>query len=364
MASDFTYFQPVKVFFGDGKLASLGEVLGELGLSSAIIVCGPHFERNAEKIMAECSAVKAVWAGVEPNPQLSGAETAARLAREHKAEAIIGVGGGSSIDTAKFASAVALGDGCAQDYYNGRPFPEKRLAVIAVPTTAGTGSEVTQVSVMNNGEEKRTINNPAFMPRAAIVDSSLMLSVPPRTTMMTGLDALSHALEGYWSIHHQPITDLYSAEAVRVILNNLQAAFENGGNAEARSNMAYAALAAGMAFAQSKTAGCHACSYPLSMNWHLPHGEACAFTLPSFVRVNRDERLDELARRAGLRDSEELAVRIEELRAMAGLRTRLSELGDVDAEKLAAECAEHPLMRNNPVEMTPEKLAELFRALA
>lgn len=364
MASDFTYYQPVKVFFGAGKLNALGDVLSELDLGSAVLACGPHFEADAKKLQAACPAVKAVWAGVEPNPQLSGAEETARLARKFNAGAVIGVGGGSSIDTAKFAAAIALGDGSAADYFNGRPFPEKRLAVVAVPTTAGTGSEVTQVSVVSNGGEKKTINNPAFMPRAAIVDSSLMLSVPPRTTMMTGLDALSHALEGYWSIHHQPITDLYSAEAVRVILNNLQAAFENGGNAEARSNMAYAALAAGMAFAQSKTAGCHACSYPLSMNWHLPHGEACAFTLPSFVRVNRDERLDELARRAGLRDSEELAVRIEELRAMAGLRTRLSELGDVDAEKLAAECAEHPLMRNNPVEMTREKLAELFRALA
>ncbi len=364
MASDFTYFQPVKVFFGAGKLNSLGEVLSELGLSSAIIVCGPHFKASAEKIQAECGAVKAVWAGVEPNPQLSGVEETARLARLNKAEAIIGVGGGSSIDTAKFASAIALGDGCAEDYYAGKPFPAQRLAVIAVPTTAGTGSEVTQVSVVNNGEEKKTINNPAFMPRAAIVDSELMLSVPPRTTMMTGLDALSHALEGYWSRNHQPITDLYAVEAVRIILGNLQAAFEDGKNAEARSSMAYAALLAGMAFAQSKTAGCHACSYPLSMNWHLPHGEACAFTLPGFVRVNRDERLEFLARGAGLRDCEELAQRIEALRAMAGLRTRLSELGEVDVEALARECAAHPLMRNNPVDMTPEQLAELFRRLS
>ena len=364
MVPDFVYDEPVRVYFGAGRLASLSAVLADLGLHTCVIVCGPHFEAQARALAASCPEVKGIWAGVEPNPQLSGVCESARLARERGAEAVVGVGGGSAIDTAKFAAAAALGDLPPADYYGGAAFPRQRLAVVAVPTTAGTGSEVTQVSVVSDGGEKKTINNPAFMPRAAIVDSSLMLSVPPRTTMMTGLDALSHALEGYWSIHHQPITDLYSAEAVRVILNNLQAAFENGGNAEARSNMAYAALAAGMAFAQSKTAGCHACSYPLSMNWHLPHGEACAFTLPSFVRVNRDERLDELARRAGLRDSEELAVRIEELRAMAGLRTRLSELGDVDAEKLAAECAEHPLMRNNPVEMTREKLAELFRALA
>lgn len=364
MANEFAYFQPVRLFFGAGKLGELDGILASLGLSSAVLVCGPHFEPEAKKIMASCPAVKAVWAGVEPNPQLSGAEAAAHAAHDIGADAVVGVGGGSAIDTAKFAAAVAFGDGDAAQYYAGKPFPARRPAVIAVPTTAGTGSEVTQVSVINRGEEKKTISDPAFMPCAAIVDSALMLSVPPRTTMITGLDALSHALEGFWSRRHQPVTDLYAVEAVRVVMENLERAYADGRDAEARDNMAYASLLAGMAFAQSKTAGCHACSYPLSMGWHLPHGEACAFTLPSFVRINRSERLDMLCRRAGLADAEELARRVEELRTLAGLRTRLSELGDVDIARLSADSAAHPLMVNNPVPMTPEALAEMFRALA
>ena len=201
------------------------------------------------------------------------------------------------------------------------------------------------------------------MPKAAIVDPTLTLSVPPRTTMNTGLDALAHALEGYWSRNHQPISDLLAIEAVRLVLENLEAAFQDGNNLEARTNMSLAALLGGLSFALPKTAGSHACSYPLSEDYHLPHGEACAFTLDSFVEINRDARLDELCRRAGLRDSAELAARIRVLKHLAGLRTRLSELENGDAKALAAKCAVHPLMGNTPVKMDAAALEKMFEAL-
>ena len=122
-------------------------------------------------------------------------------------------------------------------------------------------------------------------------------------------------------------------------------------------------LLGGLSFALPKTAGVHACSYPLSEDCHLPHGEACAFTLDSFVAINRDARLDELCRRAGLRDAEELAARIRVLKHMAGLRTRLSELENGDAHALAEKCALHPLMGNNPVKMDAKQLEAMFEAL-
>ena len=137
--------------------------------------------------------------------------------------------------------------------------------------------------------------------------------MPPRTTMNTGLDAMAHALEGYWSKNHQPISDLMAIEAVRLILENLERAYRDGGDLEARGNMAYAALLGGLSFALPKTAASHACSYPLSEDYHLPHGEACAFTLDSFVRINADERLEHLCPRAGLSGTEELAERIRAL---------------------------------------------------
>ena len=127
--------------------------------------------------------------------------------------------------------------------------------------------------------------------------------------------------------------------------------------------MSLAALLGGLSFALPKTAGSHACSYPLSEDYHLPHGEACAFTLDSFVRINADERLETLCRRAGLSGTEELSERIRALKKLGGLRTRLSELGEVDFDKLCRDSAVHPLMRNNPVPMDEESLARMFDAL-
>ena len=361
MANNFVYSQPVKIYFGEGRFDALSEILAEQGVKRAVIACGRHFAPRAEKLREENAAIVGVFGAVEQNPRLSGVVETVKLCRETKADAVIGIGGGSSLDTAKFAAAIALGDGEAEEYYRGaRPFPDKRLAIIAVPTTAGTGSEVTQVSVVSHGTEKKTINNPVFMPKAAIVDPVLSSTVPPRTTMNTGLDALAHALEGYWSKNHQPISDLMAIEAVRLVLENLETAWRDGGNMEARSNMAFASLLGGLSFALPKTAGSHACSYPLSEDYHLPHGEACAFTLDSFVRINADERLEELCRRVGLKDTEELAARIAALKELGGLRKTLSDLGEVDLDKLAHDCAVHGLMQNNPVPMDEAKLRSMF----
>lgn len=361
MANNFVYSQPVKIFFGEGEFNRLGEILSDLGIESCVIACGKHFAPKATEMMKEIPAIHGVFGEVEQNPQLSGIVETVRLARETGAQAVIGIGGGSSLDTAKFAAAIAPGDGDALEYYHGeKPFPSSRLRIIAVPTTAGTGSEVTQVSVVSNGSEKRTINNPVFMPEIAIVDPLLSSSVPPRTTMNTGLDAMAHALEGYWSKNHQPISDLMAIESVRVILANLENAYRNGNDMNARGQMAYAALLGGLSFALPKTAASHACSYPLSEDYHLPHGEACAFTLDSFVRINADDRLEYLCHAVGLSGTDELADRIASFKKMAGLKTSLSDLGDVDLDKLAHDCAVHGLMNNNPVKMTEEMLKEMF----
>lgn len=365
MALDFLYSQPVRIYFGAGRFAALNEILEERGFERCIIVCGRHFAPKARELQESSPRIVGVFDAVRENPLLSGIIEAAALARSENADTVIGIGGGSAMDTAKFAAVLANAPGAAEDYYRGKlPLPlDTRLNIVAVPTTAGTGSEVTQVSVVSHGAEKRTINDPAFMPMAAIVDPELALSVPPRTTMITGLDALAHALEGYWSINHQPICDLMAVEAVRLVLSNLERAYLCGSDIEARSNMALASLLGGLAFALPKTAGCHACSYPLSEDYGLSHGEACAFTLDSFVMLNADERLDTLCRRVGLTGSAALAARIRALKALAGLRCRLSDLPGADADTLAAACLKHPLMRNNPVQPDIDTLSAMFKAL-
>ena len=364
MGLEFLYRQPVAIRFGWGKIAELGDVLKEQGADRCLVVCDRFLRDRVEQLRLSIPEIKAVFSDVEENPQLSGVEGAVQLIRAHGVSAVVGMGGGSTMDTAKFAAAIALDDGAAMDYFRGvKPFPEKRLPMIAVPTTAGTGSEVTQVSVISSGKEKKTINNPVFMPRAALIDPSLTETVPPRTTMNTGLDAMAHALEGYWSRQHQPVSDLMAVEAVRLVLGNLKAAYKNGHDRNARENMALAALLGGLSFALPKTAGSHACSYPLSEDYHMPHGEACAFTLDSFVLINADQRLEELCRRVGLSGRLELADRIRALKKLGGLRTRLADLGEVDMDKLCHDCAVHPLMNNNPVKMDEAALRRMFEGL-
>lgn len=364
MALEFLYRQPVKIHFGTGKIRILGEEIRALGATRCLVVCDRFLRPAVEAMQKDVPEIAAVFSDVEENPQLSGVIEAAKLVREHRADAVVGIGGGSTMDTAKFTAAIARENADALACFRGEiPFPKTRLPLIAVPTTAGTGSEVTQVSVISNGTEKKTINNPVFMPTLAIVDPALTVTVPPRTTMNTGLDALAHALEGYWSKNHQPISDLTAIEAVRLVLENLETAYRDGSNLTARENMSLAALLGGMSFALPKTAGSHACSYPLSEDYHLPHGEACAFTLDSFVRINADERLETLCRRVELSGTDELAGRIQSLKALGGLRTRLGELGAVDMDKLCRDAAKHPLMQNNPVAMDEAALRAMFETL-
>ena len=364
MALEFLYRQPVQIRFGTGSIKHLGEEIRTLGAARCLVVCDRFLKATVEAMQTEIPEIAAVFSDVEENPKLSGVIAATKLARDAQADAIVGIGGGSTMDTAKFTAAIARENADALACFKGEtPFPKTRFPMIAVPTTAGTGSEVTQVSVISHGKEKKTINNPVFMPTLAIVDPKLTLTVPPRTTMNTGLDAMAHALEGYWSRNHQPISDLCAIEAVRLVLENLEAAYRDGSNHKARENMSLAALLGGMSFALPKTAGSHACSYPLSEDYRLPHGEACAFTLDSFVRINADERLETLSRRVGLAGTDELALRIRALKTLGGLKMRLSDLGEVDLDKLCRDAAAHPLMRNNPVPMDEAALFRMFTAL-
>ena len=165
MGLEFFYTQPVRIWFGAGQFDRLGEILNELGLKHCVAVCDPFLKIKLEALSTQNKAICAVFSGVEENPQLSGVEAVIRLIRETGADGVIGVGGGSTMDTAKFSAAAASAEGEAIDCFRGVcPFPAEHIPVLTVPTTAGTGSEVTQVSVISHGKEKKTINNPAFMP--------------------------------------------------------------------------------------------------------------------------------------------------------------------------------------------------------
>ncbi len=362
MIEPFLYDLPTKIYFGFGKLDELPALLKDCGVERAVLVCDRFFAEKGEALRQSTPQIAAVFSDVEPNPQLSGVKETARLVKETAADTVIALGGGSSIDTAKYAAAVACSDLSAEEHFNGVPLTAAKK-IIAIPTTAGTGSEVTSVSVISRGNDKKTTHNPVFQPTACIVDPALTMTVPARTTLITGLDAFTHAIEAFWSVRHSALTDALATEALRVIIANLESSFTEASE-ESRTAMAYGSLLAGLAFSNAKTAGCHACSYPLSMYHHLPHGEACAFTLDSFIRLNADDRLESLANTLGFADTGALADEIYRLKVKGGLRVRFADCdGELDLNKLATESAEHMLMRNNPVQLSVDELKAMFAAL-
>ncbi|MDR3216623.1 MAG: iron-containing alcohol dehydrogenase [Clostridiaceae bacterium] len=361
MIPTFEAVNPVKIIFGSGTFARLDSVLSEAAVRSTVIVTLPYFLSQAEELLKKNKIYSGIFCGIRENPQLADTEKLIDQIRKSDAGAVVAIGGGSVIDGAKFAAALKFADGGAEDYFlRKKPFPARRIPLIAVPTTAGTGSEVTQVSVINRGKEKVTLNDPAFRPYAAIVDSLFTHSLPPKITAITGLDALAHALESVWSKNRTPLTDLYAAESARLIARHLETVLNRPNDADARDGMSYASLLAGLAFAVTKTAAVHACSYPLAELYGLPHGEACALTLSGFIKINNDDRLEKISREAGLGSSAGLAEFVEKIKHKAGLTTSLS---GAFPPSLITDAEKHPLSANNPVPVTAELLIELFNSL-
>ena len=211
---------------------------------------------------------------------------------------------------------------------------------------------------------KAPLVHDGLFPTVALVDPELTVTMPRYVTACTGLDALAHAVEGYWSINHQPICDLFALEAVKFVVRHLPVVLEDGSNMEARTGMSMAALLAGLAFYQPKNAAVHACSYPLCTIYHLPHGAACAMTLDHFMRFNAEamgERGKALAEAAGVEDMAALSHIVADLKRQADLPATLSEIGvtmEALHELVAASFV--PLMNNNPRAVTPSDLRSLY----
>ncbi|MFA6866202.1 MAG: iron-containing alcohol dehydrogenase [Clostridia bacterium] len=365
MINNFFYNQPVKISFGANTVDNLEKIIKANNFDKGILICDKLFEKNglANKILANTPSLVAIYSDITPNPMLSEVKKCTSLMKSYNANFAVALGGGSSIDLAKFSCSFFYAELPIEEYFYKRSvFSNNHLPLIAIPTTAGTGSEVTSVSVCNDDTTgtKAPLNCNNFYPYMAIIDSSLTLSVPPFITACTGLDAFSHAIEGYWSKQNQPICDIFAVEAGKLILENIFKAYQNGYDKEARNNLSMGALLAGLSFGLPKTAAVHACSYPLSIDYHLSHGEACAFTLDGFIRANTNERLTSYAKALGYNSTYELADKILELKKLMGLKITLQDANIVNVDKLVNDCLSHPLMQNNPVILTKEELTSLF----
>lgn len=285
----WTYQNPVKIVYGDGSLSELPELLD--GRSYVAVTYPDQFARAlGEDLAVRAGPALMTIDDVAPNPDFDTLSRQIQRLRglDEKPQAIVALGGGSVIDSAKVLSAA---DG---DFAKVRRFLETKagaedlgaIPIIAVPTTAGTGSEVTCWGTVWDTENglKYSLSLPGLFPEAAVIDPALMISKPHDLTVSTGLDALSHALESVWNKNANPISLNYAVTAAREILEVLPSLAQNLGNAELRARMALAALFAGMAFSSTKTAIAHSISYPITLRHHVPHGIACSFTLPMVMR--------------------------------------------------------------------------------
>ncbi|RYL99042.1 iron-containing alcohol dehydrogenase family protein [Sporolactobacillus sp. THM7-7] len=374
---NFFYKNPVPIDFGAGKLNKLPQILKEKHLTRGILISAPSMVRAgiAQQVVDQSEGkIVAVFSDIQPNPTVLNTDACAAAIRDNHCEFAIALGGGSIMDCAKAACFVAGTPYSAADFVSGkREISEPGIPLIAVPTTSGTASEVTAASVLTDTERgvKALLVSPFFYPIYALVDPELTLSCPPQVTAASGLDVLAHSLEAYYGKKHQPLTDLAAERAASLVFQYLLTAYHEPENREARAKMSEASTTAGLAFSLTSTAAAHACSYPLTQDYGIPHGEACAFTLPSFWRINstqgpESERLNAFSRRLGFHDADTLADRIDDMKKEMKLRTTLEEVGvqtESDLDTLVSNSFA-PNIKNNPVEMTTESLKNMYLQLS
>ncbi len=336
------YHNPVAIRFGPGAVDELPEVLGP---RRAVLVTFPEAAALGvtERIRRMLGpSLAGVEDRVEPNPDVrSLAPMYQRFWREHAAcEAVVAVGGGSAIDTAK-ALMVATPSGKFDELVaalaQAAPFaPARMKALIAVPTTAGTGSEVTPWATVwdRAAGRKYSLHLDETWPESAIVDAELMSTLPATVTLQSGLDALSHSLESIWNLNANPISDNFAVTAARAILETLPQLMRSLDNRELRSTMALAALYAGLAFSNTKTALAHSISYDMTLRFGLPHGIACSFTLPMVLEraIGIDPGRDAVLARIFDGDLESAPSRLADFLARLGVDTEFTAYGMTEAE--------------------------------
>lgn len=228
-----------------------------------------------------------VYTDVEPEPSLGCAERLVEFTRQGEFDCVIGLGGGSALDLAKLAAVISQNDGNVTDYLNltgTKQLVHKGIPKILIPTTSGTGSEVTDIAVLSLEGTKDVVTHDFLLANLAIVDPQLTLSVPKRITAATGIDALTHAVEAFLSVNANEATDALALKAVELIGGALESAVENGDDIEARTAMSYGSYLAGLSFFNAGVAGVHALAYPLGSQFKLPHGESNAILLPFVMK--------------------------------------------------------------------------------
>lgn len=378
----FRYEIPTAVEFGNGSVRRLAEHVSALGGTRVLIVGDPGVVRAGvvERLAAplnEAGIPFAVFSEIEADPDIESVEQGAALARSEGCDLVVGVGGGSSLDTAKAIGIRLTNPGHIRDYVGINKVPNRSAPVIAVPTTAGTGSEMTIWSVLSDKREKvkLSVGSTYNCPALALCDPELTVTLPPHVTAATGMDALTHALESYVNKATQPISEGLSVQAMKMIASSLRLAVVQGENVQARGEMLLASLIAAMAFNSTRLGLAHALALPLGAHFHIPHGTVNAILLPEVMQFNiigNPRKFAEIAaifgeKVEGLseREAAERSVQaIRRLKEDVGITQTLSDYGvkEEHLDKIAEEAMLSGNVPVNPRKPTLEDLKQICRA--
>jgi alcohol dehydrogenase class IV len=377
----FSFTGAKKIVFGNGSILTLASHIKEHHAQNPLIVIDKNLaktdlqEKIASILVSEGTKFT-VFDKVEPEPRIELADEGAALAVKNKCDIVIGIGGGSAMDVAKAIAVIATNKGAAADYLGLNKVPKAGLPKIMIPTTAGTGSEVTftAVFVRKNLKKKEGMNSPYLYPELALLDPELTLSLPPAPTAQTGLDALCHAIESYTSINSSPMSEMFSLEAIALIAENLRTCVHDGKNIAARERMLLGSLYAGIGLANAGVTAVHSLSYPLGGKFGVSHGLAntillapvMAFNLPGALEKFADiaEAMGECTEGLPAREAAYLAVdAVEALIEDCGIDSSIRDFGvkedDFPALADVAVTVARPL-ENNPRKMTKEDMIAIY----
>lgn len=381
---DIELHLPTDVVVRGGASEALGESARRLELGRVLVVTDPFMYENGPvrklvRNLEDAGMVTIVYGGVRPDPTVGNVEAALAALREHGADGVVAVGGGSSLDTGKVVAVMATNEGEVSDYAGYHKISQPGLPLIAVPTTAGTGSEVTRVAVITDTERdvKMMMLDGNLLPRVALADYRLTMTMPRALTAHVGLDSLTHAIEAYVSSRANVMTDMFALEATRLIGRHLRRAFKSPDDEAAREAMMLGSTLAGMAFSNASVALVHGMSRPIGAHFHVPHGLSNAVLLPTVTQFSLDAALARyatVAREMGLANhssSDEAAANqlVGELETLNG-DLRIPRLRDLNVEPAHFESVLESMVEAaldsgspdfNPRRPTAEEITALYR---
>ncbi|OKH80622.1 alcohol dehydrogenase [Mycobacterium sp. SWH-M3] len=287
---------------GAGAVDELGTVVAQLGIQRPVLVTDRYLTDTGQaerlvKTLHAAGSEAAVFSETVPDPTITSLSGGLDLVKAHRADGIIGFGGGSPMDTAKALAVLSANGGSIASYKAPSSYTGPALPVVAVPTTAGSGSEATQFTVItdDDSDEKMLCPGLSFLPIAIVVDFELTVSMPARLTADTGVDALTHAIEAYVSRRASPFSDAFALAAMRSISQHLRRAYADGADRQAREAMMLASTQAGMAFSNSSVALVHGMSRPIGGHFHVAHGLSNAMLLPAVTKFSIESAVDRYA---------------------------------------------------------------------